>query len=269
MVSYWSILAVIIGLIIVVGLPIYLFLRLKQVASRIFMPLLAGGIGFFVMQIIIRIPILSFVQMTDWYNGLNIYVLAILLGGTAALFETIARIVTMKLFIKDDTRFSAGIAHGIGHGGIEAILLVGVTFITNLVFMIMINTGALDSMIESLGASGEALLDTKAILIDTKPFMFLIGAYERVATIFIHISLSVITIYSLKKRKPIYLLYVFFVHTLVDTLVVLLSHWLVDASGKLIYIELYVTIVAIILVYIMTKIYKDYKRMAKMEVQND
>ena len=43
---------------------------------------------------------------------------------------------------------------GLGHGGIEAIVIVGMTYINNLLYSAMINTGAFDTMVESTAQMG-------------------------------------------------------------------------------------------------------------------
>ena len=46
-------------------------------------------------------------------------------GLMAGVFEETGRYVSFKWFLKKETRIQDGLSYGIGHGGIEAMLIVG------------------------------------------------------------------------------------------------------------------------------------------------
>ena len=50
---------------------------------------------------------------------------------TAALFEVVARFGVAKILQKN-INCEQGVAAGFGHGGIEAIVLIGMTYVNNL-----------------------------------------------------------------------------------------------------------------------------------------
>ncbi|MDR0538038.1 MAG: YhfC family intramembrane metalloprotease [Tannerellaceae bacterium] len=58
----------------------------------------------------------------------------------AGLFEETARFISFKILKKKYNGIGTGLAYGIGHGGIEAVLLAGLSMIVSIVFCIMINT---------------------------------------------------------------------------------------------------------------------------------
>ena len=60
---------------------------------------------------------------------------------TAGLFEETGRLVVMLLLLKAFHRLADGLAFGLGHGGLEAMLLVGLTYVSNLVLAVLMNTG--------------------------------------------------------------------------------------------------------------------------------
>lgn len=261
MVSGISIFAMTVSLILCFGTPVILFILVRKRANKLLTPVVAGVTGFFVMQIIIRIPLLSVLQLYTPLYEVNIFLLALILGLSAALFETFGRVMTVKLFLRDDTRFTSGVVHGIGHGGIEAIMLVGMTYITNLIFSIMINSG---TFFTTLGSS-EAMIDARDALVDTPYYLFFLGGVERVLAIIFHIALSVLVVYAFKigKKWPVWL--VIGVHAFLDTMVVLLGYYGVDVF----IIELFILVLTLIMVYMTFNIYQQYKLLKDEEMEGE
>lgn len=259
MVSTTSIIAMVISMLLCFGTPVFFFLLLRKRANKLLVPIVAGTSGFFLMQIIIRIPLLSVLKEYTGFYEVNIYLLAILLGSSAAIFETFGRVITVRLFMKDDTRLSAGIAHGIGHGGIEAILLVGITYITNLVFSVMINSGTFISVL----GNTEVIIEAQNALINTQSYLFLLGGVERVLSIVFHITLSVLVVYAFRIKRKYPIIIVLLVHTFIDFSVVILGHWGVNA----IVIELFIAVVTAGMVYVIYKVYQDYKKLNEISIE--
>ncbi|GHT81921.1 putative membrane protein YhfC [Bacteroidia bacterium] len=112
----------------------------------------------------------------------------------AGIFEETARFIMFSLLKKKYSGIGTGLSYGIGHGGVEAVLLAGVAMISSLVFSVMINNGTTDLLPASVqGAAMDKIVTT---LTDTAPYMFLISGVERIFAIVIQISLSVIVFYS-------------------------------------------------------------------------
>lgn len=101
----------------------------------------------------------------------------------AGIFEETARYICFKFILKKERRIQDAISYGIGHGGIEAILLVGITYLINTIVSIMIN----------LGTPLEDGLELASVqLSSVEPYMFAIAGVERLSTIIIQIGLSII-----------------------------------------------------------------------------
>lgn len=167
---------------------------------------LLGAAGFFVMQIIIRIPILQLLSLNSGFLAFaqNQYVLyCCILAFTAGLFELVGRYAVAKILSKK-LSFERGIAAGLGHGGIEAIVLVGVTYINNLVYIAMINSGTFDALVEQtarLGADAAPLMQTKDALLNTSAGVFYLAGFERILTMILHVALSLMVCYFVWKKK--------------------------------------------------------------------
>jgi uncharacterized membrane protein YhfC len=118
----------------------------------------------------------------------------------AGLFEETARFISFIILRSNHTGIKTGLAYGIGHGGAESILLVGLTMVNNLILSVMINYGD----ITILGDSPQ-MLETMGALVNATPYVFMFGGIERIITIACQISLSVIVWYSLTGRGRLWL----------------------------------------------------------------
>jgi uncharacterized membrane protein YhfC len=224
MVSSLAIVFMVISLAICILLPVILtvyFYRKYKISLRAVM---LGVAVFVVFQMATRIPLLTVLGKQQWYMDMfsNIYAIALFLGLTAGLFEEVGRYIAMKLFMKKSLNWKNAVAFGIGHGGIEAILLVGITMLNNIVMSIMINTGVFDTMVAAQLPPGVAD-QIKSALINTPISYFLAGGVERAMTMSIQIAFSVMVLYSVKFKKPLYLLYAILLHTIVDSPLVILG----------------------------------------------
>ncbi|MEX1376057.1 MAG: YhfC family glutamic-type intramembrane protease [Eubacteriales bacterium] len=208
-------------------MPIAAILIIRTKSKNITAAFFAGVLSFFIMQGVLRINILKVLSMNEGYLNFaknNFYIYVLLIAFSAALFETVGRYLTMKLLMKDKVSYYGGIAHGIGHGGIEMILLVSLTYVSNIVIATQINSGVWQQMIETMQASGytneatiNSLLAAQEALVNTPPKEFLVALVERFFTLFFHIGLSVMVAEGIVKNKA--LLYsglVIVIHTLAD-----------------------------------------------------
>lgn len=167
-----------------------------------------GAAGFFVMQIVIRIPILSLLALNPAFVEFSAkhYILyCFILAFTAGLFEMAGRYVVAKLMSKRLT-YTRGIAAGLGHGGIEAMLIVGMAYVNNLIYIIMINTGQFDTIVEqtaALGVDTTSLVAVKTALVSTNAAIFLLAGYERILTLTFHVALSLLVCYFVSRKKDI------------------------------------------------------------------
>lgn len=241
MVSSLSIAFMVVSLLIAVLMPIALVVYFYK-KQRISLKVVFIGAGVFVVsQLLTRIPLLAYINTQEWYKSMasNVVILAIFLGITAGLFEEVGRYLAMKLFMKNKLEWKDGLAFGIGHGGIEAIVLVGMGLINTIIMSFMINAGVFNSLV---GASlkPEVIGQIKSALVDPSSITFLAGGYERIMTMIIQIALSMVVLYAVKAKKPIFLLYAILLHGVVDSPVVIFSGMKINIWV----IELYVTVCA-------------------------
>ncbi len=232
MVSGWSILFMFLNGILCIGIPIggYLYFRVKPV--RYIGIFIAGALSFYLTQMVVRIPILQLaLPKMEWYVNLAgkegfLYPvgIALFLGGTAALFETFGRFITLNYLLQKRLSYRSGIIHGLGHGGIEAILLVGLNHLIYGGYSLMLNAGNANPMTAIVPMEQQQVL--KDILVQTPSDQFFAAGFERVMTIFLHVALSLlVTVGIVKGKKWLYILIVFFAHMFVDASVVIAGNY--------------------------------------------
>jgi uncharacterized membrane protein YhfC len=201
MVPTLSILNMVIAAAIAIGLPVALFLMWKKRYDLKLIPLLVGA-GMFVAFALVLEPLLHQVILKPSADGdialmRDAPLLFVLYAALAAgIFEETARLIAFTFLKRRYEGIGTGLSYGIGHGGIEAILLAGLVMINNIVLSIMINTGF-------AAALGDLPQVTAAIdnLINTDAHLFLIGGLERIAALAIQISLSVLMWIAVNNRK--------------------------------------------------------------------
>ena len=158
----------------------------------------------------------------------NTFLLAIYGGFMAALFEETGRFVAMKLFLKKSMDNNVNsIMYGAGHGGFEAVYILGLTMLNNLIFALLINSGTIGASLEALKILPEdqAIQTLKGIAsLSTEPsYIFLIGMIERFAAIAGHIAMSVFVWYAIKEKKIGYYFIAFGFHFILDAGTVVIS----------------------------------------------
>jgi len=190
----------------VVALIVYAVKNRKQgVASAWFL----GAAGFFLMQVVIRVPILSTLSLMPGFVSFveNHYVLyALMLGLTAALFEVVGRFACAKILNKNLT-YTKGFAAGLGHGGIEAMVLIGMTYVSNLLYVAMINTGAIEGVIAQTEAMGVEVAAEVYALVDTlvngPAYLYLLAGYERILAMIGHVAMTLVVFYFMSKKQTL------------------------------------------------------------------
>lgn len=224
MVSNFSIAACVITLCISLVLPVatVLVLVCKYRKQGILSAWLLGAAGFFVTQVLIRIPVLNALSAQSWFLAFSQnhpfgYVFS--LAFTAGLFELAGRFAVAKLMQKRLT-LRRSLAAGLGHGGIEAIILVGVTYINNLTYIAMINSGTFDTVVAQTAAMGVDVSQLELIrqqLLSTSPVLFLLAGFERLLAMTGHVAMSMLVCYGVAYRKALpCTLLCLGIHTLMD-----------------------------------------------------
>ncbi len=244
----------------------------KNKGKNIWMAWFLGAAGFFLFQVVLRMPVLNIISLSGGFSSFieNYYVLyCFILAFSAALFEVIGRFAVAKILNNKNLTFKKGFAAGLGHGGIESMLIIGMTYITNIIYIIMINTGRFDSIIEqtaALGADTSGLTAARDALLTSSPVLFYLAGYERILTMILQTALSLIVCYFVWKKKDITgIIICLVIHTLADFITPLISGYAssymgnkLSTSAACVIIYVFLTVLAAVSVFIILKIKKKW-----------
>ncbi len=208
MVPITSILFMIVSGLICAGVPIgglvYLSTRKDAAGAArypdVWRPFVCGALAFTVSQLLTRIPL--HILVLPHLGAVGQFFLSVPVASyTAGLFEETGRLVVMVLLLKGFHRWIDGVAFGLGHGGIEAILLVGLTQLNNVILALALNLGLWQTVAGSLPADVSDML--KQTLITTNPALFLVSGIERSSAISLHIGCSLIVLWGVHVGKKL------------------------------------------------------------------
>lgn len=215
-----NIMAMWITFVITAVLPVILWIVMAKKWKGTGTAVMAGALGFFVPQMLVRIPLLSVPSVNQALVGIYSFspiVYFLLLASTAALFETGGRLFVFKSLLKNRLSYQSAVAAGYGHGAVEAFILVGMSYASNLFLSYSVNGGTLDM-------SQAAVALVVAQLAQTPPTLFLTAAFERVCTVVFHVALSTLLCWKITKGKTMEgILYCIAAHGALDFFVPLIQ----------------------------------------------
>lgn len=263
MVSTLSIVFMAITLLITLVMPMVLVLVLCIKKKIHIIPVLVGAGVFFLFQMILRIPALQIAASVS--PAFQQFVSSPILGGlflglTAGIFEEFGRYIGYRTLLKRRNAWKDGVAFGLGHGGIEAILLVGLGYVNNLLYAMVINSGKWDAIAAVLPQ--ETAQQVYTALVNTPAHMFLVGGVERIFAMTVQVSLSILVLYGIRKRRFGYVLLAVALHCVLDSPLALLTQ-----NFGMLGTELYVMLCAVAsLVYILYS-RKSFAKLDEMQQQ--
>ena len=154
--------------------------------------ILMGIVGF-IGSVAIETLFLTLVTQGIEKTSIIVIIIGLISPG---LFEETGRYICLNYLLKKDKLKNISVSYGIGHGGIESILL-GIMLLSNLfVKDIYIEKGLLKESITFLTC--------------------LMSACERLFAVIFHISLSVIVYKAVKEKKLYYYIFSIFLHDFLD-----------------------------------------------------
>ena len=247
-----SIIGMCFTLLISFGLPIGLMLYAMNKLKAKMINFWIGAATFVVFALVLE-QILHTVMINQFGEALtgNVLIKAIYGGLAAGIFEEVGRFVSMKLFMKRTLNKENAFMYGVGHGGIEAMIIVGLTTISNLISAYMNNTGLMAKTMELFDSDTQKqTIDQLSLLWATSPVDFYMAGVERVVAITLHLCLSYIVYRAIKDGKIQLLFLSIGLHAFADFATVLVAGY-----APVIVVEIVlIVIVAVIAVFV----YKNY-----------
>ncbi len=197
--------------LLMVGGPLAVAAYLRQ-RWRLPWGLWAAGAAAFVASQIVHIPLLIVVgpRMPASFAAT-----CGILGALAGLCEEPARYLVFRYWRKDVTRYEQGLVVGVGHGGIESIIIG-----------LLVAAGLLGSL--SITADDPASTRAAAAAtLDAAPIARVLAVFERVCAMTFHAAMSLIVLAAVRRRRIALLGLAVFLHALFDAIVV----WAARAYG--------------------------------------
>lgn len=239
-------------------LPIILWIIFTRKYSLSWKLVLAGGLTFIASQIL-HIPLV--VGLNKFLQNSSLLVTAIILGLLAGIFEETARYILFKFILKKSRTWQEGVLVGLGHGGTEAIL-IGISVALTLVNMIAYRNIDLSTVPSIPPEQLELAKQQVEAFWSTQPYMALLGFFERIFAMCLHVSLSLMVLYGLAKKQAIWFWLALLWHAFVDAAAV----YAVQSIGALPTVGL-IAIFAAISVWIVFKMRSKFEQINEVSEQ--
>ena len=255
--STGTIAAFLVGGILAILIPIAALiifkLKNKDVKLRYFF---IGAATFVVFALMLEQILHYFMMSTIQNSGIVFYTLYGAL--CAGIFEETGRFLAFKLFCKKENDPRASIMYGLGHGGAEAIVLVGITLISYAVTAVTVNALGTEALFGALPDEQRWAAELQiAALADYDMVSTFVSLGERILAMVLHTSLSVIVFASIKMKGKLWLYPAAIVlHALFDVPAALYQREVITSIGMT---ELLLFAADIVLVLVTVKIYKAMK----------
>ena len=209
-----------------IGIPVVAALLIFKRGKSGFRPIWIGA-AVFVLSQVGHIPFNQFLMVPGLkalgvdiaiQEGISLWVLGAAAGLSAGVFEEIARYLALKFWLKKDAHTLLPIKYGIGHGGVEALLLGLLALFALVQVMVLGGEGAVDL----LPPDQVELAQTQLAAYWAVPWYYsLLGAAERISAMMFHIGASILVYKTVRSKKPIYLIIAVLGHMLLDAFAVI------------------------------------------------
>jgi uncharacterized membrane protein YhfC len=224
-------------LMIVVPLVLGVYLiRRWRLSWRLF----TIGAGTFIGSQVFHIPFNQFVlaplverlDLMDATQGLPLLLFGVIFGLSAGIFEEGARYLVLQRWLKDVGRWEEAVLYGVGHGGIEAVLLGGLALFAFFQALAYRNADLAQvvpaEQLEMARAQIEAYWSAPW-------YGAILGAVERCLAIVVQITLAVLVFQAILRRNVLWLGAGVLWHTAVDAVALIGSRsWgIYPAEGAL------------------------------------
>jgi uncharacterized membrane protein YhfC len=228
-----------------------------------------GAIAFFVFQLATRVPAVQLIQAAIGEqlkaSPVIMWSWLVILALTAGLFEEVGRYLGYRVFMRrEDKTWPKAIMYGLGHGGLESIVLVGGMTLVGLINLWSIASGGLAQLPEDQRALAAQQLQT----LNTQPgWAALLAAWERLWTVPIQVAFSVIVLQVFRRGKLIWLLWAVVGHAFVDLVAVGLQQLLGPGLGSSLVIEGVVGLFGLMAVWIIWRLRDTPARIQSSETE--
>lgn len=239
----WMVVGLLIFVVVPTALSIVWIVKKKEHLSTIFV----GAVTFILFVFVLEKPIQNIIAFPtamglpehaiSTFLSAHPIILSILVGLFPGIFEETGRLVAYKTVLRKRVNRETSISYGIGHGGIEVVALLGLTYLNYIIYAIMINAGLFQTVVDQVMAQAPdqiGQIDQIVELLTTfSGTTLMINVVERVFAVMFHIGASILVFYACREKEKFWLYpLAIILHTIVDTIgglvifnVISLSDW--------------------------------------------
>jgi uncharacterized membrane protein YhfC len=211
---------------LMIGIPVTAALLIYKRGKSGFRPIWIGAAVFILSQVG-HIPFNQFLMIPGLkalgvdvasQGGISLWVLGAAAGLSAGVFEEIARYLALKFWLKKDTNTLLPLKYGIGHGGVEA-LLVGIIALSAVVQVLVLRG---EGIIGALDPEQASLVKSQLEAYWAVPwYQSLLGAWERISAMLFHLGASILVYKTVRSKRPVFLIVAIIGHALMDAFAVI------------------------------------------------
>ena len=209
----------IVGAVLWITLPVAIALIWKVKKKEPVTSILIGAAAFMLFALILEKPIQNVLAFptamglpehaVSRFLSANPVLLALVAGLFPGVFEETGRLIAFKTVLRNRRNRETSISYGIGHGGFEVVLILGLTYIQYIVYAVIINTGTFGILIDQVAAQApEQLGSVETVVNLLTGFSFAdlgIAFVERVFAVLFHVGASILVFYACKDHKKFWL----------------------------------------------------------------
>ena len=240
----------IVGTVLWVAVPVAVAIIWKVKKKEPFTTILIGAATFLLFALILEKPIQNVLAFptamglpdhaVSRFLSANPILPALVSGLFPGVFEETGRLVAFKTILRKRKNRETSISYGIGHGGFEVILILGITYIQYIAYAVMINTGIIGIIINQVASlAPDQLGSVESVVNLLTGFSFAdlgIAFVERIFAVLFHIGASILVFYACRNKKSFWLYpFAILLHTAVDFIgalsifnVIHLSPWVLE-----------------------------------------
>lgn len=185
--------------LLAITIPVVLIVAWKMYTKRSLVPFWVGVMVFIAFSRMLEmIPhslfLLSSNPVSKAIIG-NVVLYVIYAATVAALFEETGRYLAFRFVLTKHPNKETAVTYGIGHGGIECILVLGVTYIQYYAYGQLINNGSMDKMLSAYKDSSQSVDALNQLITNIKGVTQMtcyMADLERISAMMVQVALSIL-----------------------------------------------------------------------------
>lgn len=174
------------------------------------------GAAFYIFFVLIIESVLNelIFQNEFLFNNTLFYIVYSCLA--AAFIEEGSRYIAFKYVLKDEQKEDA-LTYGLGHGGIEMILIIGISLLSSLMFGMIFNSAGMETMLSGSNETQQIAITEMITALQNYGIQeSLICIIERTSVLIFHLSCSIFVYMAVYKKEKRYFIYALIFHFIMN-----------------------------------------------------